>query len=168
VLKFSWVIGCVNAELKTNILVISTSIIRVNAMNDHMLLIHIPVCQKNASSYWCTMQQEGGVKLFCSMLFPMSSWDFPICVCWNALTIWCQDSMLCCVRTLLPCLYYLDTVLFLLLLLQVGPCSLMSGWYFSLLELDLVALLYAVFCHCRLVWLIHRCQSCPLHLVLMD
>lgn len=42
---------------------ISTSI-RINAINDHVLLTHIPVCQTTASSYWCTMQQEGGVKNF--------------------------------------------------------------------------------------------------------
>jgi hypothetical protein len=100
-------IGCVNAELKTNISWISSnSIIRTNVVNDHMSLIHIPACRINASSYWCTMQQEGGVRLcghpsnsklspccliwcsccrlfcfLCSLLYSVDSWKFPnLCV----------------------------------------------------------------------------------------
>lgn len=42
----------VNVESKTNISeIIAVSIIRVNAENDHISLICIPVCQNDASSY---------------------------------------------------------------------------------------------------------------------
>lgn len=53
-LKSTWMISCVNIELKTNTSDISsTSIIRVNVVYDHTS--HIPVCQTHASSYWRTM-----------------------------------------------------------------------------------------------------------------
>jgi hypothetical protein len=57
VLKSSWVITCVNVELKPNVSEISSvSITRVGVVNDGMSLIFTPVCEIDASSYWCTVQ----------------------------------------------------------------------------------------------------------------
>jgi hypothetical protein len=51
------VISHVNVEVKTHISEIAlVSIIKVDVVNDRMSLIFIPVCQIDASSYWCTMQ----------------------------------------------------------------------------------------------------------------
>jgi hypothetical protein len=106
-LKYSRAIRCVYFELKTNVSELSSiSIIRVDMVNDHMSLIYIPVCQINASTYLCTMQQEDRVKLcdhpsnsnlslfrltwcpccqlfcfLCSMLYSVSSWDFLFLFC---------------------------------------------------------------------------------------
>jgi hypothetical protein len=104
-LKFSRAISRLNAEQKTRISEISAvSIIRVDVVNDYISLIFIADCLIDASSYGCTMQQEGGVKLcghlndsnlpqccltscpccqiFCflfSMLFSVSSWNYRDC-----------------------------------------------------------------------------------------
>jgi hypothetical protein len=62
VLKSSRAISLVNVELKTDVSEISSvSIIRVDVMNDRILLIFTPVCQIDSSSYWCAVQWEGGV-----------------------------------------------------------------------------------------------------------
>jgi hypothetical protein len=52
-------ISGVNVELKTTISKISS--VWVDVFNDHTSLIHMPVCQIDASSSWHTMQQEPGV-----------------------------------------------------------------------------------------------------------
>jgi hypothetical protein len=54
----------VNVELRINVSEFSSvSVIRVDVVSDNMSLIFIPVCQIDASSYWYTVQEEGGVKL---------------------------------------------------------------------------------------------------------
>lgn len=95
VLKPSLVISHVNTELKPNFSeIFSASIIRVNVQNYHALLIHIPVCQIDASFYW----QEGRHKLcghttnsnlslchltwcpFCQLFCPLFRILFPVFV----------------------------------------------------------------------------------------
>jgi hypothetical protein len=58
------VIRHANIELNINISELSSiSIIRVDVVNDHMLLIYTSICQIGASFCWCTTEQEGKVKL---------------------------------------------------------------------------------------------------------
>jgi hypothetical protein len=79
VLKSFLVISRVNVELKTNvsgIFFVSISI-RGDVVNGRISLKFIPVCQIDASSYWCTMQQEGGVNL-CG--HPSDSELSPLCL----------------------------------------------------------------------------------------
>jgi hypothetical protein len=97
------------------------------------------------------------------------SWDFrDVCVCWGALLNCCWDSMLRWIWTLPLCLYFTHLILLLLLLWQVGPCSLIFWLNFRLMELDPVAWFNAAFCHCGLPhWYKRRCSSCSLHRVSM-
>jgi hypothetical protein len=54
VVKFSWGHSHVNVEIKPDVSdIFSASIIRVDVVNDRMSLIVIPVCEIDASSYWC-------------------------------------------------------------------------------------------------------------------
>jgi hypothetical protein len=75
----SQVRSCVNFELKANVSELSISIFRVDMMNDHTSLLHIPVCHIDVSSYGCTMQQEGRIKL-CS--YPADSNLSPCRLTW--------------------------------------------------------------------------------------
>jgi hypothetical protein len=60
VLKSSRATSRVDVELKTNVSEISTvSIIRTDVVNDRMSLIFTPVCEIDASSYWCIMAVGG-------------------------------------------------------------------------------------------------------------
>jgi hypothetical protein len=79
-LKFSQAISHINVELKTNVSETSSiSSIMVDVVNDRVWLTFIPVYQINASSYWCIMQWEGGVKL-CG--HPSDSNLPPCCLTW--------------------------------------------------------------------------------------
>jgi hypothetical protein len=53
--EVSQALSRVGVELKTSVSEISSgSIFRVDVANDHTSLICIPMCQIDASSYWCT------------------------------------------------------------------------------------------------------------------
>jgi hypothetical protein len=57
VLKCCRAIRCVNVEAETNVSENSSiSIIMVDVVNDRISLLLTPVCQTDASSYWCSMK----------------------------------------------------------------------------------------------------------------
>jgi hypothetical protein len=136
-------ISCVSVELKPTFQISPRSPFSVDVVNDDMSLIFILVCRIDASCCWCTMQQEGKVKLCghpsdsnlslccltrspCCQTILFSFLHALLCVMlgfsWCFLIIWCWDSMLCWVWTLPLCLYCLGGILFLLFLWHVCPC----------------------------------------------
>jgi hypothetical protein len=103
--KSSRAMSRVSVEFKTIIIELSSSIMGVSVLSDHVSLIGIPVCHIYASSCQCIMQPEGRVThltlnpspcllTWCpccqviflySILVPVSFGIFLICVCWSAL-----------------------------------------------------------------------------------
>jgi hypothetical protein len=157
-IKSSWVIRCVNAELKINVSETrSVSIIRVNVRNNQKSLKHIPVSLNDASSLLACYATGGWSQLVQSPPPPPPiSGSVPCCLTWSLILSVCRLVFAC------HCFFRPSWSLTCLILLKLSVsvvCNiLMVGFHawlslnpFSLLMLFWLMYVQLAMCHSSIV-----------------